>query len=150
MGGPCSVETRGRRRLRWRAGREARRAAAMFRGGAYKPRTSPLRVSGAGHRGHQTATLAAAGKRYGLPIVCELMSVGQAGRIRRERGPDPGRGAQHAELRPAQRALGKSKKPVLLKRGLANTIEEWLMSGGVHHGGRQRERRPLRAGHPHL
>ncbi len=99
--------------------------AALMRGGAFKPRTSPYSFQGMGDDGLDL--LLEAKKATGLPIVTELMSPKLLPAVRGGGGRDPNRRPEHAELRPAQGG-GQDAKPVLLKRGLSTTIEEWIMS----------------------
>ena len=97
----------------------------IFRGGAYKPRTSPYAFQGLGSEGIRY--MAAAGKKYGLPIVSELMSIDKLDEFV-ENVDLIQIGARNMQNFDLLKEVGKTKKPVLLKRGLANTIEEWLMS----------------------
>ena len=59
-------------------------------------------------------------------------------------------GARNMQNFELLKEVGKMSKPILLKRGLSNTYEEWIMSAEYIMAARQRERHPLRAGHPHL
>lgn len=97
----------------------------MLRGGAYKPRTSPYAFQGLETAGIEA--LLAAKKYTGLPIVSELMDI--------EHIPEFVEhvdliqiGARNMQNFSLLKALGKIDKPILLKRGLSNTIEEWIMS----------------------
>ena len=97
----------------------------MLRGGAYKPRTSPYAFQGLGTEG--ILAMAAARKATGMPIVSELMSEDKIDEF--EEYVDLVQiGARNMQNFQLLKAVGKMKKPVLLKRGLANTIEEWIMS----------------------
>mgnify|MGYP000326591181 CR=1 FL=1 len=99
--------------------------AVMLRGGAYKPRTSPYAFQGLGTEG--ILAMAAARKATGMPIVSELMSEDKIDEF--EEYVDLVQiGARNMQNFQLLKAVGKMKKPVLLKRGLANTIEEWIMS----------------------
>ena len=123
IGGPCSVETRGT--LFEIAGDVKDAGAKMFRGGAYKPRTSPYAFQGQGTTGIKWLTEVR--ERYGMPIVSEMMGVDKLDEF--EENVDLIQvGARNMQNFDLLKALGKSKKPVLLKRGLSNTIEEWIMA----------------------
>jgi 3-deoxy-7-phosphoheptulonate synthase len=123
IAGPCAVESR--EQIMESAARVAESGAVMLRGGAYKPRTSPYAFQGMGEEG--VKILREAGDAYGLPVVTEIVSsehipamldyvdVYQIG----------ARNMQNFELLKKVGALGK---PVILKRGLSATIEEWLMA----------------------
>lgn len=96
----------------------------MLRGGAYKPRTSPYSFQGLGKEGLDY--LLKAKKETGLPIVTEIMSLAHLDQFEDIDVLQVGaRNMQNFEL---LKELGKTNKPVLLKRGLANTLEELLMS----------------------
>ena len=97
----------------------------MLRGGAYKPRTSPYAFQGLGTEGILAMTEAK--KRTGLPIVSELMSIDKIDEFV-EYVDLIQVGARNMQNFDLLKELGKINKPVLLKRGLSNTIEEWLMS----------------------
>ncbi|WP_270427692.1 N-acetylneuraminate synthase family protein, partial [Amedibacterium intestinale] len=112
IGGPCSVESE-----------EA--GACMLRGGAYKPRTSPYAFQGMGTQG--ILAMEKAGKKAGLPIVSELMSADKLDEFI-EHVDVIQIGARNMQNFDLLKAVGKTKKPILLKRGLANTIEEWIMA----------------------
>ncbi len=123
IGGPCSVE--GEEEVLDIAKQVQKAGACMLRGGAYKPRTSPYAF-----QGMQTAGILAmvnAREKTGMPIVSELMSSDKLEEF--DKYVDiiqiGARNMQNFEL---LKALGKTQKPILLKRGLANTIEEWIMS----------------------
>jgi len=123
IGGPCSVE--GREALLDVAKQVKLAGAGMLRGGAYKPRTSPYAFQGMGTKGIEW--MCEAREKYGLPIVSELMSIDKMEEF--EENVDLIQvGARNMQNFDLLKVLGKSKKPVLLKRGLANTIEEWIMS----------------------
>ena len=98
--------------------------ANVLRGGAFKPRTSPYSFQGLRETGIDL--LLKAKKETGLPIVTEIMSVRHIDLFQDVDIIQIGaRDMQNFEL---LKEVGKTKKPVLLKRGLCNTIEEWLMS----------------------
>ena len=97
----------------------------MLRGGAYKPRTSPYSFQGMGLEGLKC--MYKAKQAYNMPIVSELMSEKKLDEF--EEYVDLIQvGARNMQSFDLLKALGKSKKPVLLKRGLANTMEEWIMA----------------------
>ncbi len=122
MAGPCSVESE--EQINYVAQRVKAAGAAFLRGGAYKPRTSPYSFQGLKSEGLDL--LKGARRATGLPIVTEIMS---SAHIDMFEGVDiiqvGARNMQNFEL---LKQLGKIDKPILLKRGLANTIEEWIMS----------------------
>ncbi len=97
----------------------------MLRGGAYKPRTSPYAFQGMGTDG--VLAMVKARDITGMPIVSELMSEDKIEEF--EQHVDLIQvGARNMQNFQLLKALGKVSKPILLKRGLANTIEEWIMS----------------------
>ena len=123
IGGPCSVE--GKEQVVRIAEKVKATGGTMLRGGAYKPRTSPYAFQGLGTEG--ILDLVAAREATGLPIVSELMSEHEIDEF--EQYVDLVQiGARNMQNFRLLKAVGKMKKPVLLKRGLANTIEEWIMS----------------------
>lgn len=123
LAGPCSVESR--EQITDLAKSIKIGGAALLRGGAFNPRTSPYAFQGLKEEGLEY--LKAAKQETGLPIVSEIMSADKIERFVEDVdliqvGPGS---MQNFEL---LRELGKTNKPVLLKRGLAATIEEWIMS----------------------
>ena len=123
IGGPCSVE--GKEQVVRIAEKVKAAGGTMLRGGAYTPRTSPYAFQGLGTEG--ILDLVAAREATGLPIVSELMSEHEIDEF--EQYVDLVQiGARNMQNFRLLKAVGKMKKPVLLKRGLANTIEEWIMS----------------------
>lgn len=123
IAGPCSVESE-EQILEVAKSVQASGAAAL-RGGAYKPRTSPYAFQGKGVEG--VLLLDEARKATGLPIVSELMSADQLPLF--EEAVDVIQiGARNMQNFDLLKKVGKSSKPILLKRGLSSTIEEWLMS----------------------
>ena len=123
MGGPCSIESE-EQAVRIARGVKAG-GGAMFRGGAYKPRTSPYAFQGLGTEG--IMDLVKARELTGMPIVSELMSEDRIPEF--EEYVDVVQiGARNMQNFQLLKAVGKMTKPVLLKRGLCNTIEEWIMS----------------------
>ncbi len=122
MAGPCSVESEEQVIAIAKAVKEA--GATILRGGAFKPRTSPYAFQGLGESGIQL--LLEAKRETGMPIVTELMSVRHIDAFRDVDMIQIGaRNMQNFEL---LKEVGRTDKPILLKRGLANTIQEWLMS----------------------
>ena len=123
IAGPCSVE--GEDQI-VRIAKEVKEAGAnMLRGGAYKPRTSPYAFQGLGTEG--VLDLVKARDLTGLPIVSELMSVDKLDEF--VKNVDIIQiGARNMQNFDLLKAVGRTKKPVLLKRGLCNTIEEWIMA----------------------
>ena len=123
IGGPCSIESE---EQAVRLAQEVKAAGGrMLRGGAYKPRTSPYAFQGLGTEG--ILDMAAARRATGLPIVSELMSADRIDEF--EEYVDLVQiGARNMQNFQLLKEVGKMSKPVLLKRGLANTIEEWIMS----------------------
>ena len=122
IAGPCSVETPEQICL---VAEEVKKAGAgLLRGGAFKPRTSPYSFQGL--HGEGIKLLLEAKKQTGLPIVTEIMNYDDIDLFEEVDVIQVGaRNMQNFEL---LKQLGKLNKPILLKRGLANTIEEWLMS----------------------
>jgi 3-deoxy-7-phosphoheptulonate synthase len=122
IAGPCSVETREQIVAVARAVKEA--GAGFLRGGAFKPRTSPYSFQGLGCGGLDL--LLEAKKETGLPVVTELMAIHQ---LEVFDGVDIIQvGARNMQNFTLLKELGRCKKPVLLKRGLASTITELLMA----------------------
>ena len=123
MAGPCSVESR--EQIERSAAIVASAGAKVIRGGAFKPRSSPYSFQGLGEEGLQM--MRAAADRHGLLVVSEVMDQTQIPTL-----------ANHADIlqvgaRNMQnfnllRELGRERKPILLKRGIAATIEELLLS----------------------
>ncbi len=122
IAGPCSVESEAQ--ICSVAESVKASGAAFLRGGAFKPRTSPYAFQGMKAEGLQL--LSQAKKKTGLPIVTEIMSIEHLPLFDNVDVIQVGaRNMQNFEL---LKQLGKLQKPILLKRGLANTIEELLMS----------------------
>ncbi len=122
IAGPCSVESKEQICEVARLVKES--GAKVLRGGAFKPRTSPYAFQGL--RGDGIKLLLEAKAETGLPIVTEIMDLSQLSLFEDVDIIQVGaRNMQNFEL---LRELGRSQKPILLKRGLANTIEELLMS----------------------
>ena len=123
MAGPCSVESREQVIDVARSVKAA--GATILRGGAFKPRTSPYAFQGLQHDG--LTLLREAREATGLPIVSEIMSPYDIELF--EEAVDLIQvGARNMQNYDLLRQLGQIRKPILLKRGLSATIEEWLMS----------------------
>lgn len=123
IAGPCAVESRDQTLASARACKAA--GASMLRGGAYKPRTSPYAFSGLGRPALDI--LVEAREETGLPIVTELMDVRQLEEVL-EVADMIQLGARNMQNFDLLREVGRTSTPVLLKRGMASTIEEWLLS----------------------
>lgn len=122
IAGPCSVESE--EQIIEVAEAVKKAGATMLRGGAFKPRTSPYDFQGM--RAEGIELLLEAKKATGLPIVTEIMNANHLPLFDEVDVIQVGaRNMQNFEL---LKELGKINKPILLKRGLANTIKEWLMS----------------------
>ncbi len=123
MAGPCSVESEAQIVEVAKAVQSS--GAAMLRGGAFKPRTSPYSFQGMGVQGLKLLLEAKA--ETGLPIVTELMSPKYC-ELFEEKVDLVQIGARNMQNFDLLKEVGKMSKPVLLKRGLSNTYEEWIMS----------------------
>jgi len=123
MAGPCSVE--GKDQLMETAKAVKAAGATILRGGAFKPRTSPYSFQGMEEEGLKL--LKDVSEATGLPIVTEVMNPRDAELIHRYTDIMQ-IGARNVQNFSLLREVGKMEKPILLKRGLATTIEEWLMS----------------------
>jgi 3-deoxy-7-phosphoheptulonate synthase len=107
--------------------------ASMLRGGAFKPRTLPYSFQGLGVEGLKI--LAEAREETGLPVVTEVMAPEEVGVVE-EYADVLQIGARNVQNYPLLKRVGQARKPVLLKRGMASTIEEWLSAAEyVLHGG---------------
>ncbi len=122
IAGPCSVENEEQILEVAKAVKEA--GATMFRGGAYKPRSSPYAFQGLGVEGLKL--LAKAKEATGMPIVTEILDVHHMDAVV-EYADVLQIGARNAQNYALLKEVGKSKKPVLLKRGMSTTIKEFLM-----------------------
>jgi 3-deoxy-7-phosphoheptulonate synthase len=123
IAGPCSIESR--EQLDRIAAQVKRIGAKMLRGGAFKPRTSPYTYQGMGEEGLQL--LQEIGRKYQMPVVSECVDANDLPLF--EQYVDMIQvGARNMQNYALLKEIGKSRKPVLLKRGFSNTIEEWLMS----------------------
>jgi chorismate mutase/prephenate dehydratase len=131
--GPCAVESR--RQMMESADMARRHGAAMMRGGAFKPRTSPYAFQGLGFPGLDM--LVEAGRAYELPVVTEVLHPEDVERV--AAAADMLQiGARNMQNFALLKEVGRARRPVLLKRGMSATIEElllaaeYVMSGGNH------------------
>ncbi len=122
IAGPCSVESREQIHIVAESVKES--GAAVLRGGAFKPRTSPYSFQGLQKEGLDF--LLEAKKKTGMPVITEIMNQTQLPLM--EEVDIIQIGARNMQNFDLLKEVGKCRKPVLLKRGLANTIEELLMS----------------------
>jgi 3-deoxy-7-phosphoheptulonate synthase len=133
MAGPCTVESEAQ--TMEAAERVAAAGAKVLRGGAFKPRSSPYSFQGLGEEGLKI--LRRAGDRFGLAVISEVMDQGQI-QLMLPYVDIFQVGARNMQNFSLLRELGRVHTPVLVKRGLSATIEEWLMSaeyvmaGGNH------------------
>lgn len=123
IAGPCSVESEAQ--ICAVAEDVKASGAALLRGGAFKPRTSPYSFQGMGTTGLEL--LVEARKQTGLPIVTEIMDPRMA-ELFEEEVDVVQVGARNMQNFELLKEVGKMSKPILLKRGLSNTYEEWIMS----------------------
>ena len=123
MAGPCSVEGRNLIEIA-RAVKAA--GATMLRGGAYKPRTSPYAYQGMGEEGLDI--LCAARDELDMPIVTEIMDPRDVDKFLSRNIEVWQIGARNAQNFPLLKEVGKTQTPILLKRGIAGTIDELLMA----------------------
>ncbi|MFA6890872.1 MAG: 3-deoxy-7-phosphoheptulonate synthase [Sphaerochaetaceae bacterium] len=123
IAGPCAVESREQIMTIASLVRDA--GAVMLRGGAFKPRTSPYAFQGLGEEGLKY--LKEAGEKYDMPVTTEIVSPTNVDMMKEyvDMFQIGARNMQNFEL---LKAVGKTGMPVLLKRGIAATIEEWLMA----------------------
>ncbi len=131
MAGPCAIENE--KQLFETARAVARAGAKVLRGGAYKPRTSPYAFQGMGVEGLKL--LQAAGREFGMATVSEVMEISQI-ETAMQYVDILQIGARNMQNFNLLSAVGQVRKPILLKRGMSATIQEWLlaaeyvMSGG--------------------
>lgn len=123
IAGPCAVESR--EQMLEVAEAVAASGAVMLRGGAYKPRTSPYSFQGLGEEGLKY--LKEAGDKFGLPVVTEIVAAENIP-VMKDYVDVFQIGARNMQNFELLKKLGALGKPVILKRGLSATIEEWLMS----------------------
>jgi 3-deoxy-7-phosphoheptulonate synthase len=123
IAGPCAVESREQTLAIARAVRDA--GARMLRGGAYKPRTSPYSFQGLGEDGLKI--LGEARAETGLPVVTEVMDPRLVGLVA-SYADMLQIGSRNMQNYPLLVEVGRTRKPVLLKRGFGTTIDEWICS----------------------
>ena len=123
MAGPCTIESE--TQLYETARAVARAGAKVLRGGAYKPRTSPYSFQGMGIEGLKL--LRAAGREFGLATISEVMEIGQIDTML-EYVDVLQIGARNMQNFNLLSAVGQTRKPVLLKRGMSATVQEWLLA----------------------
>jgi 3-deoxy-7-phosphoheptulonate synthase len=123
MAGPCTIESE--EQLFETARRVARAGARILRGGAYKPRTSPYAFQGMGVEGLKL--LRAAGDENDMATVSEVMELGQIEKML-DYVDILQVGARNMQNYNLLSALGQIRKPILLKRGMSATIQEWLLA----------------------
>lgn len=123
IAGPCAVENREQLLTTARAVKSA--GAQILRGGAFKPRTSPYQFQGLGLEGLEI--LAEAREITGLPVITEVLEPAMVETVA-SYADILQIGARNMQNYPLLRACGHQSKPVLLKRGLSSTIEEWLLA----------------------
>ena len=123
MAGPCAIEDE--EQIEKTAAHVAKNGATFLRGGAFKPRSSPYSFQGLGLPGLKM--MRGAADRHGLRVITEAMDISQI-EVVYEYADIIQIGARNMQNFPLLKELGKIDKPVLLKRGLMATIEEWLMS----------------------
>jgi 3-deoxy-7-phosphoheptulonate synthase len=123
MAGPCSAETE--QQVNATAAAVKRAGAKVFRGGAFKPRSSPYSFQGHGEEGLRM--LRAGADAHDLKLITEVMDISQIELV--DRYADIFQvGARNMQNFTLLRELGRTRKPVMLKRGIAATVEEWLLS----------------------
>lgn len=123
IAGPCAVESRDQAR---RVAEAVRRAGAqIFRGGAFKPRTSPYSFQGLGERGLEI--LAECREEFDLPVITEAVDL-ESLKLVEQYADVIQIGARNMQNFSLLRAAGRTSKPVLLKRGMSATLEEFLLS----------------------
>jgi 3-deoxy-7-phosphoheptulonate synthase len=123
IAGPCAVESDEQALAACLAAKEA--GASILRGGAYKPRSSPYSFQGLGKRGLEI--LAGCRERTGLPIATEVLDARDVELVA-EWADCLQIGTRNMQNFGLLREVGQTKKPVMLKRGLSATVEEWLMA----------------------
>jgi 3-deoxy-7-phosphoheptulonate synthase len=123
MAGPCAIESEEQLLATAQAVKAA--GATVLRGGAFKPRTSPYDFRGLGEIGLKI--LAAVGKETKMPVITEVMSPDQVDLVAKY-ADILQIGARNMQNFILLDEVGKTKKPVLLKRGLSSTIQEWLLA----------------------
>jgi 3-deoxy-7-phosphoheptulonate synthase len=131
IAGPCSVESR--EQILRVAEAVAEAGGRLLRGGCFKPRTSPYSFQGLGAEGLDL--LAEAGERFDLPVITEVLAPGDVAAVA-ARADVLQIGARNMQNFPLLKAVGRAERPVMLKRGMMASIEEWLSAAEyvVGHG----------------
>ena len=143
IAGPCAIESEPL--LVEVAGRVKAAGANILRGGAFKPRTSPYSFQGLGEDGLRI--LQAVGEQFGMPVVTEVMDPRQVELV--ERYADIFQiGARNMQNFDLLKEVGRTRLPVLLKRGMSATVKDLLMSAEYILAAGQPPGDPLRAGNP--
>lgn len=124
MAGPCSIESP--EQIDHIAARLSRLGVRFLRGGAFKPRTSPYHFQGLGEQA--LGWIAAAAKHHNMVAVTEALSEEMVSPVAEHAGMIQ-IGSRNMQNFPLLHAVGRTGRPVLLKRGMAATIEEWLLAG---------------------
>jgi 3-deoxy-7-phosphoheptulonate synthase len=123
MAGPCAVENADQLEASARAARDA--GAEILRGGAFKPRTSPYSFQGLGEEG--LILLRTTADRLGLAVVTEVLDSDSVGLVA-EHADMLQIGSRNMQNTALLRAVGRQNRPILLKRGMSATLEEWLLA----------------------
>lgn len=123
IAGPCSAESE--EQVEASAAALSKAGAKMLRGGAFKPRSSPYSFQGLGEEGLKI--LRGAADRHNLKLVSEVMDIGQIELVAKYADMLQV-GARNMQNFTLLRELGKTRTPILLKRGISATVEEWLLS----------------------
>jgi 3-deoxy-7-phosphoheptulonate synthase len=131
IAGPCSVESR--EQILRAAEAVAAAGGRLLRGGCFKPRTSPYSFQGLGAEGLDL--LAEAGERFDLPVITEVLAPGDVAAVA-ARADVLQIGARNMQNFPLLKAVGRAERPVMLKRGMMASVEEWLSAAEyiVGHG----------------
>lgn len=123
VAGPCSVESR--EQIMACAHAVAEAGGHILRGGCFKPRTSPYSFQGLGHEGLNL--LAEAGAAYGLPVITEVMDKDEVQAVA-NKADILQIGSRNMQNFALLKAVGRATRPVMLKRGMMSTVDEWLMA----------------------
>lgn len=123
MAGPCAVESWDQITETARAVRDG--GGAILRGGCFKPRTSPYSFQGLGYDGLEM--LAEAGKTFGLPVITEVISPEDVEQVARK-ADILQIGTRNMQNFSLLQAVGRTHRPVMLKRGMSSSLDEWLQA----------------------